>query len=91
MDKRLYFELMAELSHKDTWVHYYFVYYETFIILNQLRCFASLLNYDLFQVNIVSDPSCHCGANREDSHHFFFDCSHYSNIRHNEERNERDG
>ena len=52
------------------------------IILTQLRCFASFLNYDLFQVNIVSDPSCRCGANREDSYHFFFDCSHYSNIRH---------
>jgi hypothetical protein len=25
---------------------------------------------------------CRCGANREDSYHFFFDCSHYSNIRH---------
>jgi hypothetical protein len=50
------------------------------IILTQLRCFASFLNYDLFQVNIVSDPSCHCSANREDSYHFFVDCSHYSNI-----------
>ena len=30
----------------------------------------------------VSDPSCRCGAIREDSYHFFFDCSHYSNIRH---------
>ena len=49
------------------------------IILTQLRCFASFLNYALFQVNIVSDPSCRCGANREDSYHFFFDCSHYSN------------
>jgi hypothetical protein len=28
------------------------------IILTQLRYFASFLNYDLFQVNIVSDPSC---------------------------------
>jgi hypothetical protein len=37
------------------------------IALTQLRCFASFLNYDLFQVNIVSDPSCRCGANREDS------------------------
>jgi hypothetical protein len=27
------------------------------IALTQLRCFASFLNYDLFQVNIVSDPS----------------------------------
>jgi hypothetical protein len=52
------------------------------IILTQLRCFALFFNYDLFQVNIVLDPSCRCGANREDSYHFFFDCSHYSNIRH---------
>jgi hypothetical protein len=41
------------------------------IILTQLRCFASFLHYDLFQVNIVSDPSCRCGANREDYYHFF--------------------
>jgi hypothetical protein len=32
-------------------------------------------------VNIVADPSCRCGANREDSYHFFFDCSHYANMR----------
>jgi len=42
---------------------------------------SQILSYDLFQVNIVSDPSCRCGANREDSYHFFFDCFHYSNIR----------
>jgi hypothetical protein len=29
---RLYFELMVELSHKDTWVHYNFAYYKTFVI-----------------------------------------------------------
>jgi hypothetical protein len=51
------------------------------IALTQFRCFASFLNYDLFQVNTVSDPSCRCGANREDSYHFFFDCSHYANMR----------
>jgi hypothetical protein len=51
------------------------------IALIQLRCFASFLNYDLFQVNIVSDPSCRCGANGEDSYHFFFDYSHYANMR----------
>jgi hypothetical protein len=27
-------------------------------------------------------PSLSCGANREDFYPFFFDCSHYSNIRH---------
>jgi hypothetical protein len=52
------------------------------IILSQLRCFASFLNDDLFQVNLVSDPSCRCGANSGDSYHFFFDCSHYTNMRH---------
>jgi hypothetical protein len=54
------------------------------IILTMLRCFASFLNYDLLQVNtrIVSYPSCRCGANREDSYHFFFECSHYTNMRH---------
>ena len=34
------------------------------IALTQLRCFASFLKYDLYQVNIVSDPSCRCGAIR---------------------------
>jgi hypothetical protein len=54
------------------------------IILAMLRYFASFLNYDSLQVNtcIVSYPSCRCGANREDSYHFFFDCSHYTNMRH---------
>jgi hypothetical protein len=42
-------------------------------------CFF-FFNYDLFQVNIVSDPSC-LGAIREDSYHFFFDCSYYTNMR----------
>jgi hypothetical protein len=62
--------------------HYEIGHWKLNIILTQVRCFASFLNYDLFQVNIVSGPSSRCGANREDSYHFFFDCSHYSNIRH---------
>ena len=32
MDKRLYFESLEELSHKNTWVHYYLEYYKTFVI-----------------------------------------------------------
>ena len=62
--------------------HYEIGHRKLNIILTQLRCFASFLNYDLFQVNIISDPSCRCGANREDSYHFFFfSCSHYTNMR----------
>jgi hypothetical protein len=71
MNKRLYFELMVKRKDSSQ------VPKQNEIgprklnnILTQLRCFASFLNYDLFKVNIVSDPSCRCGANREDSYHF---------------------
>jgi hypothetical protein len=50
MDKRLYFELMVELSHKDTWMHYYFVCYKTFVIFSFfffLPMIPSLILYKL--------------------------------------------
>ena len=62
--------------------HYEIRHRKLNIILTQVRCFASFMNYDLFQINIVPGLSCRCDANREDSYHFFFDCFHYSNIRH---------
>jgi hypothetical protein len=40
-------------------------------ILTQLRSSASFLNYDLFRVGIVSDPSCRCGVALEILKHFF--------------------
>lgn len=61
--------------------HYDFGNRKLNIILTQLRCSASFLNYDLNRVNIISDPSCSCGAKFEDSRHFFFYCPKYSNIR----------
>ena len=51
------------------------------VLLTQLRCSASFLNYDLFKVNILSEPSCRCGNNREDSYHFFFECRLYTDLR----------
>jgi hypothetical protein len=51
------------------------------IILTQLRCNASFLNYDLCKVNILSNASCDCGAPCENSHHFFFDCDKYTDNR----------
>ena len=50
------------------------------IILTQLRSSASFLNYDLFRVGIVSDPSCRCGAALENLKHFFFDCPIYLHV-----------
>ena len=51
------------------------------VLLTQLRFSASFLNYDLFKVNILSEPSCRCGNNREDSYHFFFECRLYTDLR----------
>ena len=48
------------------------------IILTQLRCNASFLNYDLCKVKILSNASCNCGAPCANSHHFFFDCDKYT-------------
>lgn len=51
------------------------------IILTQIRCSASFLNYDLFKINIVASPNCNCGFPREDAEHFFFFCKRYSLLR----------
>ena len=42
------------------------------IPLTRLRHNCSSLNADLFRVNIVSNPTCSCGAVLEDAEHFFF-------------------
>ena len=57
--------------------HYFYGPRKLNIILTQLRSSASFLNYDLFRIGIVSDPSCRCGAAFEDLKHFFLDCPIY--------------
>jgi hypothetical protein len=51
------------------------------IILTKLRSSASFLNYDLFRVGIVFDPSCRCGAALENFKHFFLNCPIYLQAR----------
>ena len=48
------------------------------ILLTRLRHNCSSLNADLFRVNIVSNPTCSCGAVLEDAKHFFFECRLYT-------------
>jgi hypothetical protein len=43
------------------------------IILTQLHCNASFLNYDLCKVKMLSNASCNCGAPCENSHPFFLE------------------
>ena len=61
--------------------HYYYGPRKLNIILTQLRCNASFLNYDLCKVKNLSNASCNCGAPCENSHHFFFDCDTYTDNR----------
>ena len=53
------------------------------IILTQLRCNASFLNYDLCKVKFWSNTSCNCGTPCENSHHFFFDYDNYTDTQRN--------
>ena len=61
--------------------HYFYSPRKFNIILTQLKSSASFLNYDLFRVGIVSDPSCRCGAALESLKHFFLDCPIYLQAR----------
>jgi hypothetical protein len=61
--------------------HYYYGPKKLNIILTQLRCNASFLNYDWCKVKILSNASCKCGAPWKNSCHFFFDCDKYIILR----------
>ena len=74
---------LKKLNTENTVVPKYFTFgpRKLNILLTQFRCSATFLNYDLYKVNIVLNPSCRCGAQREDSFHFFFECPLYSDLR----------
>jgi hypothetical protein len=55
MDKRLFFELLVELSHRDTWVHYYFVYHKTFVITSVFFFLPMIPSLTLYKYSL--DPS----------------------------------
>ena len=47
------------------------------VILTQLRCMTSCLNYGLYKSNINLNHTRRCGAICEDSKHFLLDCAPY--------------
>lgn len=51
------------------------------ILHTRLRHSCSSLNYDLYRVNIINDPSCACGNQCENATHYFFECSLYTRQR----------
>jgi hypothetical protein len=51
------------------------------IFYARLRHQCSSLNSDLYRINIINDPKCHCGAPYEDSIHYLMECPLYQNER----------
>ncbi|MEW8548488.1 MAG: reverse transcriptase family protein [Candidatus Thiodiazotropha sp.] len=52
------------------------------VLLTRIRHSCSSLHADLYRVNIIQSPACDCGANIENTKHYFFECNLY-----NEQRN----
>ena len=48
------------------------------IIHSRLHNRCSMLNSELFRVNLRDDPSCQCGAPHENSKHFLLECLLYA-------------
>ena len=44
------------------------------ILHTRLRHACSILNADLYQCGLSTDPSCICGHRFENSYHYFFEC-----------------
>ena len=47
------------------------------IILTRLRHRSSNLKSDLFNINIIDNRNCSCGAEVENAEHYFFECPLY--------------
>jgi hypothetical protein len=48
----------------------------------RMRIGCSKLNSDLcYKLHVRDDPSCICGADIEDAHHFFMSCDQYNEVR----------
>ena len=48
------------------------------IILTRLRHRSSSLKSDLFNINIIDNRNCSCGAEVENAEHYFFECPLYN-------------
>ncbi len=48
----------------------------------RLRIGCSKLKHDLcYNLHVIDNPSCSCGALVEDAHHYFFTCPNYNDLR----------
>jgi hypothetical protein len=74
------FKSRLKINIQHTPLHYYTGNRKAQILHTRLRNKCSALNEDLFSRGIVDSALCQCGL-VESSHHFFFICRNYHNIR----------
>jgi hypothetical protein len=51
------------------------------IIHSRIRMGCSSLKAHLYDMHIINEPTCRCGANREDASHYLFECPLFFNLR----------
>ena len=74
------FKSRLKINKTNTPPHYYTGNRKAQILHTRLRNKCSALNEDLFSKGIVDTALCQCGL-VESTHHFFFICRYYHNIR----------
>ena len=76
------FKSQLHKAYKETNVLYYYGYRWAAVHHARLRIGCSKLKYDLcYNLHVVNDPQCSCGADIEDAQHFFLYCPNYNDIR----------
>ena len=69
-------------SHGETNILYYYGQRWPAVHHARLRIGCSKLKYDLcFNLHVIDDPRCNCGADIEDAEHFFLFCPNFNDIR----------
>ena len=74
-------QLKQTSTNKHSIKLFYFGARKINIVHSRMRMTCSALKADLFDMHIIDDPSCGCGAIREDSAHYFFNCPSYNHLR----------
>ena len=78
----LSFKSNLKRANEETNVLYYYGQRWAAVHHARLRIGCSKLKYDLcFNLHVIGEPKCGCGANLEDADHFFLFCPNYDDIR----------
>ena len=77
-----FFENYYQEKNKKPWFEKLKLTREEIVQINRIRADHYHLNYSLHRVNLIQDPSCSCGYEKQDLDHIIWQCPNF-----NEERN----